>query len=388
MLRLTVLSLLFFIVFPAYLSAQQKLSGTVVEKATNAPIPFATVQIKDGKSALTNENGEFEFMVKELPVTIGVSHLNYVAAILKVTTADQPLKFSMEPQVMTLKEVSVTNPAVAIMREVVDKAFKNYQKSYYGKAFLRQIAYDNDQPTYLNEIVFDAEWKSYGLIAWNPLQARHLQGPKGLSYTNSSFYSFILSGYLLNNHHKKPVLKSLDSLYTYRLLGAYEINGQEIAKILCKPRPILKGVCFEGTYYVNTVTHDVLKIEGIIKNLGFKNKGAVRVENALTSLIAQYKLNKNGDNVLDYSVLNSDSRIKVLGIGVSNTHLYSTLYMIDEQEGDKSKLKPVTPDLDDSKLVSSITYNDDYWAQNQGIKKTDKERSAIEILEKIPQVKK
>lgn len=387
MFRLTASVFLFFII-PFYLSAQQKLTGTVIEKSTNAPVAFATVQVKDSKSTLTNENGQFELNVKDLPATIIVSHLNYIATSFKVTTADQSVKIILDPQVMTLKEVAVGNPAVAIMRAVSLKAFKNYDRPFYGKAFLRQIAYDSGKPTYLNEIVLDAEWKAFGLISWNPLQARHLKGSKGVSYTNTSFYSFIFSGYMPNNLHKKPVFRSVDSLYSFRLAGTFEQNGQEIAKITCTPRSFVKGIRFEGTYYVNTVTDDVLKIEGLMKGLFFTNTGAVTVKNVESAFTAQYKLNKNGDNVLDYSIFNTTNRIKLLGIGAQNTDLYSTLYMIDDEPGDKSKLKEIDPEQDDSKLVMSMTYDNDYWLKNQGIKRSEKEQAAIEILEKIPQVKK
>jgi len=35
-----------------------------------------------------------------------------------------------------------------------------------------------------------------------------------------------------------------------------------------------------------------------------------------------------------------------------------------------------------------MTYNETFWRNNQGVKRTEKEQSAIEILEKTPQVKK
>ena len=93
------------------------------------------------------------------------------------------------------------------MQDATDKALKTYNKSNFGKAFLRQIAYEANEPVYLNEIWMDAEWKPYGLIGWHPTEARHLQGQKGISYTNTSFFSFIFSGYLANSFHKKTTFK-------------------------------------------------------------------------------------------------------------------------------------------------------------------------------------
>jgi len=374
--------LLFFLFLSsACVLAQQKISGIVVEKNTGNPVVFATVQVKDQRSTLTNANGEFELTVAALPVNLLITHLNYAGGSFEVKTADEKLKIALDPQVMTLKEVTVGNPATAIMQDATDKALKTYNKSNFGKAFLRQIAYEADEPVYLNEIWLDAEWKPYGLIGWHPTEARHLQGKRGISYTNTSFFSFIFSGYLANSFHKKPLLRKVDSLYTFKLAGTYLQDGEEIAKIICTPKRALKEKRFEGAYYVNTVTNNVLKIEGVIKGMFFKSSGPVSIKNKETIFIAQYRLNKQGDNVLDYSVFNTTNRLKMLGLGVQDTDLYSTLYMIDETINPNS-LEEVSLTINDSNLVKAITYNEDFWKKNPGIKRTEKEQAAIEILEK------
>ena len=368
--------------------AQHKISGVVVEKNSGTPVSFATIQMKNVNSTLTNENGEFELSAPALPAEVSVSHLNYGAVIVKFTDATAVLRITLEPKTLILKEVTIGNPATAIMQDVSDKALKNYERSNYGKAFLRQIAYENGQPTYMNEIFMNAEWKPYGLIAWQPTQARHLKAAKGISYTNTSFFSFILSGYLANSVHKKPLLRKVDSLYKFKMAGTYDQNGQEIAKIICTPKPALKGKRFEGIYYINTATNDVLKIEGVIKGMYFSSQGPVSVTNKEAVFIAQYKLNAAGDNVLDYSIFNTTNRLKVLGFGTQDTDLFSTLYMVDNTQFNKNELKEVSGTIDDSSLVKAMTYDADFWNQNQGIKRTAKEKASIEILEKIPQVKK
>jgi hypothetical protein len=370
------------------LYAQQKLSGTVLDKGTGQAIPYATVQAKNTRSSLTNENGEFDLIVPQLPAKLLVSHLNYAGASVDISTVSSAIKISLEAKTLTLKEVTVGNPGAAIMQDVSDKAMKNFEHSTYGKAFLRQIAYEGGEPSYMNEIFMNAEWKPYGLIAWHPTEARHLKATKGISYTNTSFFSFILSGYLANSIHKKPLLKKVDSLYTFKLVGTYDQNGEEIAKILCSPKPTLKGKRFEGFYYVNTVRNDVLKIEGTIKGMYFQTNGPVSIKNKETTFIAQYKLNSKGSNVLDYSILNTRNKLKVLGFGAQDTDLFSTLYMVEDDQISKTELKEVSGTIDDSSLVKAMNYNEDFWKKNQGIKRTVKEQSSIEILEKIPQVKK
>lgn len=371
--------------------AQQRISGIVTEKNTGTPVPFATVQSKNAKNTLTNESGEFEIDVPELPAGITVSHLNYEAVALKISSPAGQLKIALTPKVLTLKEVSVGNPAVVIMQEANDKAIKDTGNVNYGKAFLRQIAYDGGKPVYMNEIFFDAGWKPHALTKWRPTQSRHMQGTKGLSYDNFSFYSFILSGYLSNTLHKKPLSGRhirVDSLYIFKLAGTYDDHGQEIAKISCTPRSFVKGLRFEGFYYVNTTTNNVLKIEGSMQGVVFHTAVIASIKNKETTFTAQYRLNKDGENVLDYSLLNTSNRLKLLGFGVQDTDLYSTLYMTDDESINKNLLEDANAKINDGNMIKAMTFNADFWKNNQGIKRTEKEQAAIEILEKIPQVNK
>lgn len=370
------------------LYAQQKISGVITDKTTGEPVAFATIQAKNVQSTLTNKSGEFELIIPSTPLNIVISHLNYEGITVLVNEANDKLKIRITPKTLTLKEVSVGNPAIAIMQAASDKGVKAAERANYGKAFLRQIAYDSGKPSYMNEMFFDAEWRSYGLISWRPTQARNLAASKGLSYKNFSFYSLILSGYLTNNYSKKPLLGRVDSLYTFRLAGTFDQDGQEIAKIICTPKPKVKGQRFEGTYYINTATDNVLKIEGTIKGVHFSTGVLpVSVKNKETIFVAQYRINKDGDNVLDYSLLNTTNQLKLMGFGVQDTDLFATLYMTDDDHIDKSLLKEVVQQIDDTGTVKAMTFDANFWKNNQGIKRTEKEQSAIEILEKIPQVK-
>ncbi|WP_442591081.1 carboxypeptidase-like regulatory domain-containing protein [Pedobacter sp. AW31-3R] len=368
--------------------AQQRLKGIVKDKTTGLPVPFATIQAKNAKKSLTNENGQFEIEVSGLPASLAISHLNYHALHLK-TGSDQSLSITLIPQVLTLKEVSVGNPAIAIMQEVSDKARKTAGESHYGKAFIRQIAYEGERPTYMNEIFFEADWKAYTMSSWHPTQARSLKGKSLISYDNLSYLTFILSGYLGNNHVLKPLTRKVDSLYQLKLLGTYELNGQEIAKINCIPKYKIKHqLSFEGIYYVNTVSNEVLKMEGNIRGVKISGGGPLGFKNKFSTFTAQFKQDEHGDNVLDYVVFNTSNLLKVLGVGAKTTDLYTTLYMVDQLPVNKDNLKEINGKINDQDMVKATVTGEAFWKNNQGIIRTEKEQNAIEILEKIPQVKK
>ena len=80
--------------------------------------------------------------------------------------------------------------------------------------------------------------------------------------------------------------------------------------------------------------------------------------------------------------------LKIVGIGAKTTDLYSTLYMIEGLPVNKTELRSIQGEIEDSAIAKATIYEEDFWKNNQGIKRTAKEQSSIEILEKTPQVKK
>src|SRR6516225_147501 len=93
--------------------AQTPVTGTVVDE-TNAPVPFASVSIKNSKSGTrADEHGNFK-----LPVTAGqtlvISAVNFVPQEVQVTS-ESTITVHLKTSDQTLNEVVVT--ALNIKRE-------------------------------------------------------------------------------------------------------------------------------------------------------------------------------------------------------------------------------------------------------------------------------
>jgi hypothetical protein len=377
---------LLFIAIP-FFSLAQKIKGKIIDEDTHTAIPYATVQSDAKQKTISNENGEFELNVSALPAQLNISHISYQSARLKV--ADTSLsEIKLKSVSLNLDEVSVGNYALTLMKDVLEKAKKTYKEPNYAKAFLRQVAYENSKPTYLNEIYFNADWRNYGLISWNPTQARYLKGKSSVSYTNISFFSLALSGYLFNTAHTKPLSPKLDSLYEFRVKSTYKSGETEIAVISCKPKIKIDKMFFEGDYYINTDTHDVLKIEGTINNFNLNISGPRGVKVKEVDFMAQYKINNEGKNVLDFSTLNIKSTLTVLGLDTKNTEFSSALYAIDYQNIYNKDLKDIQAKTNDVAMTKDMIYNQQFWNDNQTIKRTVREEEAIKSLEEVPKAKK
>lgn len=363
--------------------AQQTFTGHIIDAETKRVIPYATVTAVSAQTILANEAGEFELRPQIFPLTLQISHLGYQTTSVQLNSEQTGLIIiNMTPRTFQLPEVKVGNPALAIIREATEKAMLNYEHIFPAKAFLRQMAYQAGKPAYLQEIWFDASWTAFGLIKWNPTQSRRITAGKGINYTNFSFSTLIFSGYLPNNVLLKPLSKKAESWYIFKLTGTMDKNGQEIARISCIPRKGITGVRFEGDYYINTVTNDVVYIDGLIREMNFQGSGHLSVENKESRITAQFRLNKQGQNVLEYATFNLLNRLKIAGAGKQqDTELYNTLYLTGLALSQNAALQDVNPDINDQTLVQSMHTNPEFWQKNPGISRTAKEQQAIKELE-------
>ncbi len=367
-----------FIFFARPLLAQT-IKGKIIDGHSNVGIAYATIQDGDGHKTISNENGEFELLLKSLPSDLYISHINYQS--VKITATDKDLMVSLKGVVQNLNEVVIGNYALSIMKNAYNKAKSNVEESFYAKAFLRQIAYEADRPSYLNEIFLNADWKSYGLLKWAPTESRFLKNDSHVSYTNLSVATFLLSGYLSNNYYAKPLSSKLDSLYSFKVKSTYNLDDNEIVIISCQLKVKMKNPYFEGDYYVNSETYEVLKIDGKVKNFNLISKGLLGVKTKEMNLISQYRTNSEKKNVLDFSFFTVKSKMTVFGLGTKSLELYNTLYMVDYNDVHNSNLKELQSKTNDVKTTQNMVYNADFWRSNLIIKRTAKEEEAIKLLE-------
>lgn len=377
---------IFCILFPFLSIAQIKIKGNISNTEDQSPIPFVTIQTDHNHKTISNESGEFELTVDALPISIKVSHTSFQGVQIE-KKEDSPMTISLKPIVLTLNEVVVGNYALTLMKNALDKAKESYKTSNYAKAFLRQVAYESGKPTYLNEIYFNADWRNYGLVKWKPTQTRYLKDKGIISYTNLSFFSLALSGFLFNDVHIKPLISKLDSLYAFKLKGTYQLGNDEIAIVSCLAKTKIDKMYFEGNYFINTATADVLKIEGVINNMKMNSSGPLHIKNMGIDFMAEYKINSEGKNVLDFSTFNFKNKLTVLGIKAKESFFASTLYMIDYKATYNDNLIDINAKTNDITTTKEMAYDAKFWDENQTIKRTDKELEAIRTLEAVKQVK-
>jgi len=140
-----------------------KVRGTVVDKDTKEPIPFANVYFKGTNTGtITDFNGYYFLESRNASDSLAVSFLGYKDIVKKITQHHfQEVNFEIKKQGITLQEVKIVpgeNPAFAILRKIIANKKKNspsrlksYQYEVYNKM---EIDMNNIDDKFKNRKVF------------------------------------------------------------------------------------------------------------------------------------------------------------------------------------------------------------------------------------------
>lgn len=140
--------ILFAILFSTWGGFGQQLSSVILDSATQEPVPFATVQLKN-KGMITNEEGRFNFQfqdeVKDTD-SLFISCIGYetIGRPIKEFTANA---IYLNPRAIELDPVIVSNKNLT-PEEIIDEVRKNIGRNYHlglakKRLFLRETYKNN-----------------------------------------------------------------------------------------------------------------------------------------------------------------------------------------------------------------------------------------------------
>ncbi|MES2062884.1 MAG: carboxypeptidase-like regulatory domain-containing protein [Bacteroidota bacterium] len=363
----------------------QQIQGTVTD-TDGKPIEFVSVGVKGTSTGtISNEQGQFLLAVKALPVTLVLSHLSYIPQEI-IVNDDHALSIILKSQSIQLHEVTVGNPALALMQLASEKAYKDVNVPHIAKAFSRQIMAEGDKPAFFAENFLDVQWQNWGITKYNITNARYLQKPDAVSYTNVTLLSYIFSAFAKNSILTSPISHKPDSLYKFTIKETFKNNDQEITVINCqlKDPDQVKHLTFIGDIYINSDTYDVLKTDGTLLGFKLNLSGPYKSKLKELKLISQFKLDNKGANVLDYSSFTIKYDMKLLGLGVKVLSYSTKIFILDYTPSiDPASLTEI--DLKskekDEDRIKKRAYDADFWKNNAVIRRTQAEEDAIATLE-------
>jgi hypothetical protein len=384
----------FLILWIQHLSAfgQQVLSGTVVDKETGKPIPFASVGVVGtSRGTSTNLNGEFSLSITQ-PALIKISCVGYESLSMK--SDESPEVIELKPTTFLLNEVYVLakkhSPA-AIVRRALANIPRNYDRGgFLQKFFYRHYCKDDSVYGRLVEAFVDV-WKHQGYRYprkkagdHEEIRVTHLrrsldmtemaQGHEPISVGN--ILQADLVGY--QQAEEKPYLSFFDEVsnlkidledYHFELEGITSHDRRAVYKVnyTFKTDSILTTSGYvpapkaSGTLYIAVDSYAIVKAEEI------KTDG-----NNVIRTSAYYQ--KQGDKYYPYHLVRTGE------YRFNDNHWHTVhieLMSVDIRHGENERF---TGQIPGKEKLLSIPYDSIYWSTNTILKTTPLEDAIINDL--------
>lgn len=250
------------------LNAQYRIEGRIVDAETGEPLPAAHIVIKDTyKGTISNQDGEFSLIVSELPVTLIARFIGFESQEVVVTHAEEPVDFLLRPSIADMGEITVSgeDPAIAIMREVIErkKIWRADLETYQAEAYTRQQLKNDTSIISISESVSIAYWdkeKGSREILKSKRQTANMDEASnfaGVSYL-PNFYddNLDIAGFnVVGVTHPEAL-----SFYDFTLEDMQSIDGQVVYEISVGSKRKFQPL-FEGTIFVLGEEYALLEVD-------------------------------------------------------------------------------------------------------------------------------
>ncbi len=152
-----------FFVLSSSAFSQQLVEGTIVDKESGKPVPFASIGIVGtSKGTSSNLNGQFSISITE-PISLKITCVGYES--IQINSLSEVALIQLKPIITQLSEIVILDKPVNA-RKILRKAFSNIDKNYTDQPFLQKFFYRHyckDDKAYgrLIEAAVDV-WKDQG----------------------------------------------------------------------------------------------------------------------------------------------------------------------------------------------------------------------------------
>ena len=383
------------VIFPFKSNQTIKITGRVTSAEDGAPVAFASIALPDiAKGTSTNEDGEFELDVTELPLQIMVSHIAFEKKLVFVFEDHTPLEIQLKTAPRQLKGITVKsrrdkNAYYQLLKNARILITDKLDEAQYGKAFYRQKSERQSRYTEIFEMFYDVKYTRNGIEDWALQEGRYAFQNKdeydvflyNKNFTQLSRMFTILQpeteNYLLPFH---PEAKTIFELSLQEII---EHEGRHIAIINYRPLASVDKPAPYGQIFIDFETSDVFKVTGTFTDPGMNIIGFSDSESSWDDYHLTFDIsfgeNEAGSLVLDYIRVDHyfNYYFKKEFIGKIHTSSFLNLYEHYVPSAAKKLGGPVDFKDSDAETIDRIGYNREFWLQNPIVKRTPLEEKLI-----------
>lgn len=414
--------MLFFFVTEDVFSQKTLVYGTVYEKGTDDPIPYANISFKHSSvGAITDYKGYFHIVTSNATDTLLASYLGYEMEAVSVDKfREQEVNFYLEPAHMTIEEVVVTpgeNPAFEILRNIYahkkdnnPERYQTYHYKTYNKLRLDINNIDEDftrrkilnqfkfvfenidsseifgktyLPVLITESVSDFYYQKRPKVEREVIEAYQMSGITNTTFAQFSgkmyqqlniyqdFMTFIEPGFV------SPIADFGKMTYNYHLEDSTTIDGHWCYKITFAPKRKRERT-FYGYFWVADTTWGIKKMQLRVAsdvNINFINDMMAVTEYQLVDDSLWFI--KNEEILLDFN-LGEDT----YGFFGRRNASYSDIVVDKPIPGEILKLNTDTHVLEDEALA----HDNSYWEENRMLELKEDEANIYEMVDSVKNV--
>jgi hypothetical protein len=264
-----ILSLCFFISFPAVSDETYTLRGRITDALSGQPLASANIWIEGtSRGTVSNRYGEYTLPVKRGIYTIIVSFIGYGSDTTHITIPGY-IKHSVSllPAPVVMPEIVITDedPAIAIIRKAIENKpiWREKLESYIGNAFTRDKLIVDYEINTISEAYSDIYWhRDHRMreIVTQRRQSANLPEEFQLArmgeIVDFNDDEIELAGFTFTGVTAPNALR----YYDYKLTGIRSLNGLEIYDIRVLPKTKLQPL-FEGFISVADETYAVMEVD-------------------------------------------------------------------------------------------------------------------------------
>jgi len=425
-----ILSFILFFASANFLSAQTKVSGTIVDN-TNQPIPYANVVFKGSKiGVVSNEDGRFYIESADNYDVLLVSFVGFPTKEVKLTkSVNYDFKVVLsEGEGRNLKEVVIfagktskkNNPALDILRKIWErrrknglKMFKQYQYDKYEKVEFDMNTIDSAMmksklfkgmefvfknvdtssvtgktylPIFINESISEVYGDNQSKKTKEILKANKNSGlgnGDGVNtfikdlYNDFDIYDNYL--YFFDKSFTSPLSRTGIDVYNYVLADTAFIDNKWCYNIVFYPRR-KNELTFKGDFWVNDSTFAIKKINmAITKSANINWVKDIYLEQEFEVLNDSIFLPTRDYMMSDFALRKKEESKGIYG---KRTTLYQN-FKFDEKKPEKFYKEEIN-------FIDNEVYkkDDEYWSENRFEKLNKDELGIYKMLDTLKTVKK
>lgn len=425
---------IYIIIFLAILSCADafaqttKIMGTVTDKQTNEPIPFANIYFQGTTIGVTSDfDGNFSIETKAPTDSLVASVLGYQKQSFLVQTGKfQHLDFKLEEQNFYLPEVVIIageNPADILLRKIIKNKEKNskkefdaYQYETYNKIeidannisekfknrrILKPFKFIFDYvdtssvngktylPIFLSESLSDYYFRKQPRSEKEVIKAAKISGIENesvLQFLGNMFQQYdIYDNYItiFQKNFVSPIADFGSNSYKYYLVDSNHFSNKWCYKIMFKPRR-KQELTFTGHFWVHDTTFAIKSFELKMAedaNINYINDLVMIQEHDLIK--GKYWMVTKDKGIGDFNVM--DDNYTLLGFFGKKTTTYRNFKFNHVKD---RKFYSMPTDV----VVSDKAYKQEetFWEENRHEELTKNEKTIyymIDTLQNLPAFK-